>query len=237
MTPVQRIRFLVWLQRKAGLLVFGAAGLLVAAQLVGWSRAYLELRDADTLIASAETVLRPKADENGSNSGQAQPPKDDIFKRIQISYQLTGIINDQAIINGQMVKAGDRIQSATVMAVEPTRVLIHEDGKPSERELGLFPGGGGGPPMMGGPPSRGGGRRDRMAARGGVPDIPGGAPPGLRNGRIPRDANLGRLNGKSIQEVMRGLRDGTIGIDEIPEEHRERARAMMEGRGGRRGRR
>ena len=240
MTPLQRVRIQVWLQERIGLFTVLVIVAVAAVQGLGWHNAYGRIRDVDALLARAEAVTPPdaKTDEKPGQQGppQQKQPKDDIFKRQKVNYQLSAIMNEQALINGRMCKAGDRIQSATVIAVAQFSVTIHEDQQDNPRDLHLFSQGGGG---QGGPPPgmnrgpRGGGRRSsggrRAESRGRM-----GMPPGVPR-QIPRDANLGRLSGMSIPQVMRGLRDGTIGIDEVPAEHRERAKQMMQGGRGRDG--
>lgn len=245
MTPTRQLQMQVWLQQHVGTIAVVVLLAGVALQASSWITEYQRIQEADRLLASAARAEIPKTDADKDGDGKAntppQPPQQnknvaDVFKRQKFSYSVSAVFNNKALVNNQLVKAGDRIQMATVVAVDAVSVTIHEDGKPSPQTLYVFqggapsrPGGPGGRPPRGG---RSGPRPPRQKkANGGLEKIPNN----IRGMSVPRNAGLGRLDGKSFSQILGGLRDGTIGLDEIPAEHRERAQRMMN-RQGRRGR-
>jgi len=81
--------------------------------------------------------------------------------------EVSGILGDEALINGKWYKAGASVGDAKILAVGPTKVKVSWDGQ--EKEFSPI-GASGGP---GGP----GGPRPPSRPRGGPP-VPGGPPPG-----------------------------------------------------------
>ncbi|HPA44929.1 MAG TPA: hypothetical protein PLZ55_15490 [bacterium] len=153
----------------------------------------------------------------------------DIFFRRAFNYELSAIYKDQAVINGQEVKAGQRIGNATLQEIRLASVLIHEDGQPAPRELVMFQGAGGGGPSMGGPPPgrgpEGGGRPSAASAPVQAAPQGGGmvmSPPGGGS----RDQRM---------EFMQRMRNGTFNPNDLTPEQRQRFEEMRQRRSERRG--
>jgi hypothetical protein len=224
--------------------------LVWAGQLVSWGYAALQMHSIDGLVTAAQEDPPAREPEGfgfrgnpGRGRGSAgQEPKADLFFRRNPSYILTAIYKDQAVIDGRTVKAGDRIEKATVETILLSSVMIQEDGQ-SPRELKMFQGSGdsgGGPGMGRGRGGRGGRMRGMSSAQGAPPaavsgEQPSGAPQFSREGI----SSEGRTQ---MREMFMRMRDGTMNLDELPPEMRERAEAMMARRaemgsfGGRQGR-
>ena len=222
-------------------------------QLVSWGYAALQMHSIDGLVAAAqngEDASEPVEFGGRGNPGRSrrapgQEPNADLFFRRKPPYILTAIYRDQAVIDGRTVKAGDRIEKATGETVLLSRVMIQEDGQ-SPRELKMFQGSGdsgGGPGSgrgRGGRGARGGRMRAMSSAQGAPPaavsgERPSGGPQFMREGF----SSEGRAQ---MREMFMQFRDGTLNLDELPPEIRERAEAMMArraemgsfgGRGGR----
>jgi hypothetical protein len=79
--------------------------------------------------------------------------------------EVSGILGDEALINGKWYKAGSSVGDAKILAVEPTKVKVAWNGQ--EKEFSPI-GASGGP----------GGPRPPSGSRGGPP-VPGGPPPGV----------------------------------------------------------
>jgi hypothetical protein len=43
--------------------------------------------------------------------------------------QISGIFGDEALINGNWYKAGDKVQDAEIVSIEPTKVIVRVDGQ------------------------------------------------------------------------------------------------------------
>ena len=112
----------------------------------------------------------------GSNaSGDQKKPKKNIFRTDNMTYQLTAIYLDSAVINGQDVKIGDRVGKATLKEIGIFDVKLQEEGKENSQTVQMFTGEGGGP--------MGGGMQQ-----------PGGMPPGMNPGQ-PRNPSFTSLSG------------------------------------------
>jgi len=155
----------------------------------------------------------------------------DIFFRRTINYELSAIYKDQAVINGQVVKAGERIGNATLQEIRLASVLIHEDGQPAPRELVMFQGaGGGGGPSMGGPPPGRGSAPAMASTAGGQAQTAPQGPAGMPMQSVGSPQNQRR-------EFIQSLRNGTFDPGNLTPEQRQRFEEMRQRRLERRGQR
>ncbi len=227
-------------------IVVALLALVVVGQLVSWGYTALQMHSIDQLVEAAQNDPNDESEEqSGSNPGprrgpppqqQQVEPTANIFHRQRVSYMLTAIFKDQAVINGQTVKAGGRIGNATLEEIRLASVMIHEDGKPQPQEIKMFQGSGGsgGGPRPPRPPSRrGSSAPPPNMTRGGPPQVIMSAPPAVN----PAQAAAG-MRSRMIQR----FRSGTLSIEDVPPEHRKRFREVMARRearqrdgGGRRG--
>ena len=140
------------------------------------------------------------------------PPKQHPVK------QVSGILGDEALINGKWYKAGDRVGDANIVAIEPAQVKIAWNGTekvflPIEAASSSSPG----PSRPGGPAAKAGQKGSpemvqvQQEARGGE--------------------GMGRLGGDrgDMMERMRAMR---ARFESMSPEERERARAEMRERFG-----
>jgi hypothetical protein len=220
-------------------IVLAVLALVVVGQVASWGYTALQMHSIDRLVASAqndENEARRITGDPYDNPGRSPrsptlQPKADIFLRKNPSYQLSAIYKDQAVIDGQTVKAGDRIEKATVEKILLASVIIQEDGKPS-REIKMFQGrgGSGGGPM----PMRG------MMGR--------GRPSGAASGQgVPSQGSFGGASGEGRQlggegfpgggradmrEMFRRFREGGMSIEDMPPEMQQRIREGRARRGG-----
>ena len=212
-------------------LIVVALVLVLLGQFVSWGYTALQMHSIDRLVEAPQKDQDRESDQEtppqhtgrrGPPPGQERlEPKGNIFHRQRVSYQLTAIFKDQAVINGQAVKAGSRIGKATLEEIRLASVMIHEDGKPHPQEIKMFQGagGGGGPPM-----------RHRSRPRRG----PSGPPPSARQSAPPQamrsaqpSVNRQQVSASLREQLMQKFRAGTLTIDDVPPEHRERFREAM----------
>lgn len=219
--------------------------LVLVGQLIAWGYTALQMHSIDRLVAAAQQEKTDPKDNNPRpqnthrrtqdhrTESSLPEPKSDIFYRKRVPYRLTAIYKNQAVIDGRPVKAGDRIEQATVVKILLSSVVIQEDGK-SPREIKMFTGSGGrgGP---GGPagPRRGGSRSGRPS---GAQPLAQAAPAGP----VPMERPQGRmfmqrgLSREQMRELAARFRSGQLNIEDLPPEVRERAREAMARRAARR---
>lgn len=160
--------------------VIALLGIVLALQLYSWASTLLDFNRINHLISQAEDLSAKPESGNQPPDGQPKPPKEpakNIFKKEDVQYQLTAILMDYAVINGQNVKVGEKAGKAEVKEIGNDFVVIQEEGKEQTTTLSLFQGGnssGGGenmmmmsaPPMpnLGGPQSPNGNPSNRISA-------------------------------------------------------------------------
>jgi hypothetical protein len=193
------------------------------------------VKDADKYFAESKTLAEQL---KKNNLFAPPPPKENPVKRVE------GIMGNEAFINGQWHKVGDKISDAQIVAIGPTSVKVVWDG--SEKEFYPIMSGG-----SEGPGGRPGPERDAARAEGGRPGraemvvvgseagpTPGrGGMPGF--GRIGgRMGNVSEQDRERMRTEMQAIRERFMNAS--PEE-RERMREEMRQRfaerfgGGRRG--
>jgi hypothetical protein len=147
--------------------LLATAGLLSAVILLKLVTLFVAVADADSIVAEAKssasggTAAAPSMETRAVVDGLK---KNNLFappaaKQYPVS-EVMGILGDQALINGQWYKAGDRVADAKILAIEPTKVQVVWEGQTKEfspinsTSSGGPPGPGrrGGPPAPGGPP-------------------------------------------------------------------------------------
>ncbi len=173
---------------------FYTRGLLAVIVLLG---ALIFLRIAGFLAASSEAqVVAARVDPNGQNSNDvskllasAQASAEELKKknlfvlptpRQHPVSEVFGILGDEALINGEWHKVGDRVGEAKIVAIEPTKVRIAWDGQEKDFSPIGAGGSGGGPAGRPGP-SRPGARpgppgKAQMVVTGARPGQPGSGP-------------------------------------------------------------
>ncbi len=126
--------------------------------------------------------------------------------------QVSGILGNEALINGKWYKVGDQVADANIVSIEPTLVKIEWNG--SEKTfapIGAASAGGPGPGMRKGPGEgrRGRGRRMEQPARtvqGDVPEFPG--PPEMRGRFLERWNQMSDEERQRMRERFRQRRGG-----------------------------
>lgn len=149
--------------------LLATAGLLGAFIVLELAAFFVAAADADNVVAEAKGSALSKPISTASTETKAVIDglkKNNLFappatKRHPVN-EVTGILGDQALINGQWYKAGDNVADAKIVAIEPTKVKVVWNGQ--EKEFtpmtstgsggpeGPGPGRKGGPLMPGGPP-------------------------------------------------------------------------------------
>ncbi len=186
----------------------GLLALLVLFQLSSWGMTYIDLMKIDSRIAEAKTPGESEdakeENQSGSNkNNEERKPEKNIFKKEEISYRLTAIYMDTAVIENKDVKVGDRVGKAEVKEIGLDYVVIQEDGKENTRRLELFEQSGGRPADRGGGPSPSRMRRGPERSRGEIPrrEEPGpgqASPPEESNGN---DRDDMAFKGRSFDEL------------------------------------
>jgi len=123
--------------RRLLLLLTFALCLALAVQLVRLGAAYQAVRSLDPQI---EVLVEGKdTGEKEGGKGESKLPEisQNIFHRSQVSYNFSGMLGDAAIVNGSLVKVGDRVDSATVEEIGRNVVKIRTDAG-EVRELKAF---------------------------------------------------------------------------------------------------
>jgi len=227
------------------LIVIKVTGFLAAP-----ARAEKSVRRADALskpdandMEKCLAKSRAIADELKKNNLFAPPPP----KQHPVK-QVSGILGDEALINGKWYKAGDKVGDANIVAIEPTQVKIAWNGTekvflPIEAASSSRPG----PSKPRGPVAKAGqkGSPEMVVVR------PEGRPmPGRRDSAPSPEERAQRGGFEGMRERFRNMseqeRREAIGqmrarFENMSPEERERARAEMRerfgegGPGGRRG--
>lgn len=175
---------------------FYTKGLLAVVVLLG---ALIFLRIAGFVSASSEArVMAAKVDPNGQGSNDvskllasAKTSAEELKKKNLFVLstpkqhpvgEVLGILGDEALINGEWRKVGDRVGEAKIIAIEPTKVRIAWDGQ--EKEFSPISAGGGGGPAGKPEPRRPGGKpgpagQAQMVVTGARAGQPGSGPPRL----------------------------------------------------------
>jgi len=229
-------------------LVLILLGMVALSQLLSWGMAYAELKKVDRLIAQTEQTDPPVTNSSSSGSPHGSPvppgntpqkkkPVKNIFRRDNTKYQLTAIYMDKAVINGKVVKVGDRVGKAIVQKIGTSTVTVQVEGQDHPRTLEMFKGGAGGPPG----PMRGFRGPRRILSRKNTKKETGSAPPPGKDLSPPKghappsvmDGNIfERIRNMSREERRAFFQNLT---PEQREELRRRARERFRGPGGRRG--
>ncbi len=213
-------------------LALAVLALLACSQVIAWGVAAVELGKVDNLIeqtknpdpadqqakdgAAPQQGMKPggPGGNPGAKPGGAPPqekkPTKNIFKKTQVSYKLSAIYLDKAVINGQPVSVGQNVGKAKLKEINVfSAVLEDENGKPIT--LQLFQGGGGGgapsPMPMQRPSTRNKGKNKSSRIKK-PPKM--SAPPGMkRMGRMNtpagftfRGMNMDQLKNLSREEKM-----------------------------------
>jgi hypothetical protein len=108
-------------------------------QWLSFGYTFYDFRNVDNKVSLMDES-KDKPDE-AQNVQQQTPrnlePKDNIFRRTSIPYMLTGIFDNSAIIDGQIVSAGARIQKATVESINIDSVVLEMEGG-ATRTISIF---------------------------------------------------------------------------------------------------
>jgi hypothetical protein len=136
---LQRFRAGSFIQRKPGILVSLALAVVLLVQWVHLGKAYQSIRRLDPQIkalVNGEDEGTEKEDEK-KTTVEAPEVSQNIFHRSSVSYSFSGMIGDAAIVNGSLVKVGDRVSNATVEEIDRNFVKLRTD-ENQVRELTLF---------------------------------------------------------------------------------------------------
>jgi len=198
-------------------------GLLAVAAMLG---ALLLLRVAGFVTASAQALaMAVRADPNGrdvTDVGKllagAQAYAEELKKKNLFIVvppkqhpvgEVRGILGEEALINGQWYKAGDSVEDAKIVAIEPTRVRIAWKGQETEF-LPIASASVEGGPERSGPPSRG----ERPGPRRGPTSVTTGS----------RGGAPGQMQGRPSPEEISKMRER---MKNMSEEERRRVRQEM----------
>lgn len=141
--------------------LLASAALLAALAFVQVARYWVAVSDADSLVAVA---TRPGSGQPAAPDATAKVVVDAIKKNNLFAptapkqfpvNEVAGILGNQALINGQWYSAGDTLDDAKILAVEPTKVRVTWNGQEKEFTPMASTGAGGreGPERRGGPPA------------------------------------------------------------------------------------
>ncbi|MBP7052933.1 MAG: hypothetical protein KBE65_18160 [Phycisphaerae bacterium] len=197
-------------------------GLLAVAVLLG---ALVLLRIAGFVTASAQArAMAATADPNGRGVAEvgkllagAQACAEELKKKNLFIVvppkqhpvgEVRGILGEEALINGQWYKAGDSVEDAKIVAIEPTKVRVAWNGQETEF-LPIASASVEGGSERSGPPSRG----ERSGPRRGPTSVMTGS----------RGAAPGQMQGRPSPEEINKMRERMQNMS--PEERR---RAMQE---------
>jgi hypothetical protein len=110
-------------------------GLTLYLQMQSWAR--LERRVDSILLEE-----KPKDTSEGSNEGEESTRRTveaTFFHHPKSQYKLTAILGDYAVIGGQEVKVGGRIEKATLESIDSNGVTLLEDGSDAPKKILLHP--------------------------------------------------------------------------------------------------
>lgn len=197
----------------------------------------------DKNVAAQLDIFRKKADTlKKKNLFSPPPPRQNPVKMVM------GIIGDEALINGKLYKAGDKVGDAKILSIEPTAVTVEWDGKKTVFNPidGGAPSSPSGPSRPGRPPSSSSreGRPGMVVTQGPRPGSggprPGDGPRGP-GGFMERMRNMSEADRDRFRREMMERRERYMNASEA---ERERMRAEFRerfgggrSRGGRGGRR
>lgn len=184
--------------------------LLAFSQVVSWGVAAVELKKVDNLIEQTQkTQSAPDApsgetSEPGKNNpgqpnspsseNRPQKPAKNIFKKEKTNYAVTAIYLDQAVVNGQTLKAGQNIGKAKLKEIGVNSVVIEEENG-EIKTINMFQGGdsSGPSPTNNRPPARSS-SRERTSRRSTTSNRPSSQP-----------QQLGRPSGPPAGFSFRGM--------------------------------
>lgn len=113
---------------------------VLLVQGIQLGKAYQSISSLDTQIDS----LIKEEEGQDENGGKDKKPElqfpevsQNIFHRSSVSYSFSGMIGDQAIVNGSLVRVGDRVKDATVEEIGPNHVKLRTD-EGQVKEMKLF---------------------------------------------------------------------------------------------------
>ena len=125
-------------------IIIAILALILSIQLISWSCIALQMHKIDELITTSKFKKTTKSnysiDLEYLESLYLQPEQNIFLARIP-NYTLTAIYKNEAIINGLIVKIGDKIGKATIEKILLSSVITHEDGK-EPQEIKMFQGDG-----------------------------------------------------------------------------------------------
>lgn len=110
-------------------------GLTLFQSVRSWQN--LSDRVQSTLADGAAQAQNKK---NGKVEAEGRAISSTFFYRPQPDYKLSAIFDNKAVINGQELKAGDRVGSALIEKIDIESVTIREDGSSKSREIPMHPG-------------------------------------------------------------------------------------------------
>lgn len=194
--------------KLVSIILLGVSGLLVVLVSLRVTGFVTTSARAESLVKNAMEQGKPDAKEMEKHLADSKAIADGLKKENLFAppppkqhpvKEVTGILGDEAIINGKLYKVGDKVGDAKILAIDVTQVRIEWDGK----EKTFAPFAGAGSPAPG--PRRPG--RPDMAVR----------------------AEGGRRQGAAMVVVGPGSRrSGRGGFGSLSAEERERMRARWE---------
>lgn len=139
MTVLHGFLLSFWTLRNVQAVLLSLLGGLVLWQVFSIGQAVMALQQMDRTIAAVQTDTLDSAPRPEKKEGEEKKEESHlrpIFRNDGPKYILSGICMGKAIINGQIVKAGESVERAKVVRVESDKAVIREGEK--EITLRLF---------------------------------------------------------------------------------------------------
>jgi len=117
------------------LVVSAFFGVLILVELAGF---FVASAKAEKLIRNAVTGSEPDPNDREKYFAKSKEIVDELKKKNLFAppppkkhpvSQVSGILGDEALINGKLYKVGDKVGDAKIVAIEPTLVKVEWEGK------------------------------------------------------------------------------------------------------------
>ncbi len=180
MKPITQQQAIFFFKQFWQPMVLGFLGLLLLIQFYSLGSSYSEFHIIDTKITQAKDIHVDEEEESdpsnssglnrpgrggpNSNQNQQRRPARNIFKEKKVSFKLSAIYLDKAVINGKDYAVGDQIGNATLIEIGVDYAKIDVEGEDNPQTVQLFQGGGPRPSGGRGGSSRAPSRRSRPSS-------------------------------------------------------------------------
>jgi hypothetical protein len=106
---------------------------------------YLQMQSWTGLERRVDSMLEKESSDTGSKASNAEGDisgrtvEATFFHHPKPQYKLTAILGDYVVLDGQEVKAGGRIEKATLESIDSDGITLKEDGSEAPRKILLHP--------------------------------------------------------------------------------------------------